>query len=96
VLRVRRQGLREGLAASLARTRLDRVYARSLDGDQGAHLIALTCGKPLAGRECWTSKGDCGHQSLLGCTLYCIFLGGELVEGNFVRGVWARPGVRGV
>lgn len=56
VLRVRRQYVREGLAATLERTRPDRVYARSLDGDQEAHLIALTCGTPPEGQARWTLR----------------------------------------
>ena len=56
VLRVRRQFVREGLEATLARKRPDRVYARSLDGAQEAHLIALTCGTPPAGHARWSLR----------------------------------------
>lgn len=56
VLRVRRQFVREGLEATLARKRPDRVYARSLDGAQEAHLIALTCGTPPAGQARWSLR----------------------------------------
>jgi transposase len=56
VLRVRRQFATEGLAATLARKRPDRVYERRLDGRQEAHLVALACGAPPEGRARWTLR----------------------------------------
>ena len=56
VLPMRRQCAIDGLAATLARKRPDRVYERRLDGEQVAHLVALTCGAPPAGRERWTLR----------------------------------------
>ena len=56
VARVRRQFVEEGLAAALARKRPDRVYERALDGAAEAHLIALACSEPPAGRERWTLR----------------------------------------
>jgi hypothetical protein len=56
VLRVRRQFASEGLAATLARKRPDRVYERALDGRQEARLIALTCGAPPDGHARWTLR----------------------------------------
>ncbi len=56
VQRIRRQFVTEGLAATLARKRPDRVYARALDGAQEAHLVALTCGTPPDGRARWTLR----------------------------------------
>jgi hypothetical protein len=56
VLRVRRQFAAEGLAATLARKRPDRVYERRLDGRREAHLVALACSDPPAGRERWTLR----------------------------------------
>ncbi|MDQ3614914.1 MAG: helix-turn-helix domain-containing protein [Chloroflexota bacterium] len=53
VFRVRRQFVTDGLAATLARKRPDRVYARRLDGAREAHLIALTCSVPPDGRSQW-------------------------------------------
>ena len=50
VLRVRRQFAAEGLAATLARQRPDRVYARALDGRQEARLVALACSGPPDGQ----------------------------------------------
>src|SRR5215212_2307518 len=43
VLRVRRGFVQDGLAATLERKRPDRIYARALDGEQEAHLIAIAC-----------------------------------------------------
>lgn len=51
VLRVRRRFVREGLAATLERTRPDRVYERTLDGVQEAHLIAIACSATPDGAE---------------------------------------------
>ena len=71
VLRVRRQFVTEGLAATLARKRPDRVYARALDGAAEAHLVALACSAPPAGRERWTPR----------------LLAGELVRQEVVEAV---------
>ena len=56
VARVRRQFVEEGLEAALARKRPDRVYERALDGAAEAHLVALACSPPPAGRERWTLR----------------------------------------
>ncbi len=56
VQRVRRQFVAEGLAATLARKRPDRVYARALDGRQEAHLIAVACATPPAGQARWSLR----------------------------------------
>ena len=56
VLRVRRRFVAEGLAATLARERPDRVYERRLDGRQEAHLVALACSAPPAGHARWTLR----------------------------------------
>jgi hypothetical protein len=53
VFRVRRQFVQEGLAATLARKRPDRVYERRLDGAQEAHLIALAWSVPPDGQRQW-------------------------------------------
>ena len=55
-LRVRRQFAAEGLAATLARKRPDRVYERALDGKQEARLVALACGAPPDGRARWSLR----------------------------------------
>ena len=51
VARVRQQYVTRGLEAALRRRMPERVYARKLDGQQEAHLIALACSTPPAGRE---------------------------------------------
>ena len=56
VLRVRRQFVSEGLAATLARKRPDRLYERRLDGRQEAHLIALACAPPPDGHAQWSLR----------------------------------------
>lgn len=56
VARVRCQFVEEGLAAALERKRPNRVYERALDGAAEAHLVALACSAPPAGRERWTLR----------------------------------------
>ena len=53
VLRVRRQFVAEGLGPTLTRKRPDREYARTLDGRQEAHLVALACAAPPEGQARW-------------------------------------------
>ncbi len=56
VSRVRRAYVEHGLAAALERKAPNRVYARTLDGEAEARLIALACGDPPTGRERWTLR----------------------------------------
>jgi len=56
VLRVRRRFAGDGLAATLERKRPDRVYARALDGDQAARLIALACTETPEGVDRWSLR----------------------------------------
>lgn len=56
VARVRRTYVERGVAAALERKRPDRVYARVLDGTAEAHLVAVACSQPPAGRERWTLR----------------------------------------
>ena len=56
VLRVRRQFVTDGLAATLARKRPDRIYERRLDGAQEAHLIALACSAAPEGQAHWSRR----------------------------------------
>ena len=56
VLRVRKQFVTEGLEPTLSRKRPDRIYERRLDGDQEAHLVALTCGTPPEGQARWSLR----------------------------------------
>jgi transposase len=56
VERVRQRFVEEGFDAALERRKPRRQYARALDGDGEAHLIALTCQKPPEGRSRWTLR----------------------------------------
>ena len=56
VLRIRRRFATEGLEATLARNRPERVYERRLDGAQKAHLVALACSAPPHGHVRWTLR----------------------------------------
>jgi transposase len=55
VHRVRQSFVEGGLEGALVRRPLPRRL-RMLDGDQEAHLIALACGSPPAGRRRWTLR----------------------------------------
>jgi len=56
VERVRKEFVEEGLEAALERRRPRRLYARKLDGDGEAHLIALACQEPPEGYSRWTLR----------------------------------------
>lgn len=56
VARVRKTYVTEGLEAALYRQPPERVYHRKLDGEQEAHLVALTCGTPPEGCARWTLR----------------------------------------
>ena len=56
VERVRKQFVEEGLPAALERRKPRREYARKLDGDGEAHLIALACSQAPEGRGRWTLR----------------------------------------
>jgi hypothetical protein len=56
VERIRKQFVEEGLEAVLQPKPSTRVYERKMDGRAEAHLIALTCGAPPAGRSRWTLR----------------------------------------
>ena len=53
VTRVRRRFVEAGLPAALHRKEQERRKPRRLDGAQEAHLIALVCSEPPAGRAQW-------------------------------------------
>lgn len=42
--------------AAIERKGPDREYRHSLDGEAEAHLVAIACSKPPAGRERWTLR----------------------------------------
>jgi hypothetical protein len=56
VCRIRERFVEEGLEAALVRKPSTRTYARKLDGRGEAHLIALACSDPPAGRADWTLR----------------------------------------
>ena len=56
ISRVRKQYVEQGLEAALNRRARRREYRRKLDGEQEAHLVALTCGQPPAGQARWTLR----------------------------------------
>ena len=71
VERVRKRYAEEGLEAALARRAPRREYRRKLDGEAEAHLVALSCSPPPAGRRQWTFK----------------LLAGRMVELRFADGI---------
>ena len=52
--RVRQQFVEDGLEAALKPRPPQRTYARKVDGAVEAHLVALACSEPPAGRANWT------------------------------------------
>ena len=56
VARVRQQFVAGGLEAALDRRAPRREYARKLDGEREARLVAVACGAPPAGRERWSLR----------------------------------------
>src|SRR5512138_2812790 len=53
---VRRAFVEQGLEATLQRKKPDREYEHALDGEGEAHLIALACSEPPAGRAKWSLR----------------------------------------
>lgn len=53
---VRERLVEKGLDAAIHRAKPSGVKPRRLDGEQEAHLIALTCGAQPAGRSRWTLR----------------------------------------
>ena len=56
VARVRQQYVTAGLEAALNRRWPEREYARSLDGEAEAHLLAIACSTPPPGRQRWSLR----------------------------------------
>jgi len=53
--RLRKRFVEQGLEAALERNKRNN-YARKLDGDAEAHLIAIACSDPPAGRSEWSLR----------------------------------------
>jgi transposase len=56
VARVRQHYATAGLDAALYAKPPQREYRRKLDGEQEAHLVALTCSAPPEGHKRWTLR----------------------------------------
>jgi hypothetical protein len=54
--RVRQQFVAEGLEAALDRRAPRREYARKLDGEREARLVAVACSAPPTGYERWSLR----------------------------------------
>ena len=54
--RVKKRCVEEGLEAALARKRPQREYARKVDGELEARLIAMSCSQPPEGHARWTLR----------------------------------------
>src|SRR3982750_4055365 len=54
--RVRQRFVEDGLEAALRPKPSPRVYARKLDGEQEAKLVALACSEPPEGKKRWTLR----------------------------------------
>jgi len=66
VQRLRQRFVEEGLDVALgARTRKPRPYARKLDGEQEARLVALACSQAPEGHTRWTLRLLAGSGDLL-------------------------------
>ena len=56
VERVRKRFVAQGLGAAVGRKRPEREYRRARDGAADAHLVALSCSEPPAGRDHWSMR----------------------------------------
>ena len=54
--RLRQRCVEDGLDVALEHGNRGSYRARRLDGRAEAHLIALACGEPPAGRNCWSLR----------------------------------------
>ena len=64
--RVRERLAQQGLESALNRAEPSRVKSRTIDGENEAHLIALSCGEPPEGRSRWTLRLLGQHMVELG------------------------------
>lgn len=54
--RLKKRFVEEGFDAALGRKKGTRIYAKKIDGDFEAHLIALSCSKPPDGFVRWSLR----------------------------------------
>jgi len=54
--RVKRRFVEEGLEIALKGKESDRIYAKKVDGDAEAHLVALSCSEPPEGFARWSLR----------------------------------------
>jgi transposase len=69
--RVRKCLVEQGMEAALSRAKAEKVRSCRLDGEDEAHLVALCCSEPPAGRNSWTLR----------------LLAAKMVELNYVESV---------
>ena len=56
VERIRKRLVEQGLEAAINRAKSSRVKSRKLDGEQEAHLVALTCSEAPEGQARWSLR----------------------------------------
>jgi hypothetical protein len=56
VQRTRQRLVEEGFQAALCRKKSTRQFIPALDGEAEAHMVALSCSTPPAGRQRWTVR----------------------------------------
>ena len=54
--RVKKRFVQEGLEVALNGKKSDRIYAKKVDGDLEAHLVALSCSEPPEGFASWSLR----------------------------------------
>ena len=71
VERLRRRLVERGLDGALEHGNRGSYRTKALDGEAEAHLIALACGEPPAGRNRWTLRLLADQAVVLGITQSC-------------------------
>ena len=71
VARLRQRLVERGFAKALEHGNRGSYRAKALDGEAEAHVIALACGKPPAGRNRWTLRLLADQAVVLGITRSC-------------------------
>ncbi len=71
VQRLRHRLLERGFAAALEHGNRGSYRAKALDGRAEAHVIAMACGKPPAGRKRWTFRLLADQAVALGVVESC-------------------------